>query len=294
MVGALLALSCIVVSYYAYGMLHRYQRQNYVRRQYVAFDDAMAAQHFAHILATDFSRAVYDHCKHLYERNNLAQATYTSEQRIPNIIHQIWLGSPFPEEFRKYQQSWIEHHPQWRYILWTDDDVKQLKLVNQDLYDASLNYGEKSDILRYELLYRYGGLYVDVDFECLKPFDDLLHCYDFFIGLQPLDTGFAQLGIGLIGTRPQYPLLKKMIEKIRENTTSQIIARTGPVHATVVFCQNVAPHAHGIIAFPATYFYPCAYQQKGTPPTVWRRSESYAVHHWAGSWLRPAGFVAQR
>lgn len=43
----------------------------------------------------------------------------------------------------------------------------------QKAFDAAKNYGEKSDILRYEILFVYGGVYADVDVECLQPFDAL-------------------------------------------------------------------------------------------------------------------------
>ena len=37
------------------------------------------------------------------------------------------------------------------------------------LIDSIENKGCKSDILRYEILYQYGGIYVDTDFESIKP-----------------------------------------------------------------------------------------------------------------------------
>jgi mannosyltransferase OCH1-like enzyme len=33
---------------------------------------------------------------------------------------------------------------------------------------------KKTDILRFEILYQFGGLHKDTDFECLKPIDDLI------------------------------------------------------------------------------------------------------------------------
>ncbi len=45
------------------------------------------------------------------------------------------------------------------------------------------------------------------------------------------------------------------------------------------------------IALPASYFYPCGYEQRGTDRELWCKAESYAVHHWAGSWLKKEAFV---
>src|SRR5437867_4300593 len=126
---------------------------------------------------------------------------------IPLIIHQIWLGSPVPEQFKPLQETIIEHHAGWEYVLWTDERVKELTLHNQELFDRATNFGEKSDILRYELLYQFGGLYLDIDIACVKSLEDLHRTYDFYIGWQPDDTGHKQLGTGVIGCRPGHWLL---------------------------------------------------------------------------------------
>jgi len=190
---------------------------------YLPFDDAMQQKKFpdvytitTHIVGID-GNTLYEFFKNMYE----AQVTCKAQSKliIPKIIHQIWLGSPFPEEFKGLQQSWIEHHQGrgWMYKLWTDNDVAQLHLHNQELYDATDNYGVKSDILRYELLFNYGGIYADVDCECLRSFDELHYTYDFYTGLQPLDALFVQIGTALIASRPGHPILKYCIETIKNN-----------------------------------------------------------------------------
>ena len=65
----------------------------------------------------------------------------------------------------------------------------------------------KSDIARYEIIYRYGGVYIDTDFECLRPLDFLHYIYDFYTGIQPLDSAYLQLGIGILAAAPAHPYL---------------------------------------------------------------------------------------
>ena len=36
-------------------------------------------------------------------------------------------------------------------------------MPNKDLYHKASNFGMKADILRYEIVYREGGIYIDVD-----------------------------------------------------------------------------------------------------------------------------------
>lgn len=64
--------------------------------------------------------------------------------------------------------------------LFSDEQIN-FKLKNVEALKCAKNYGEKSDILRYEILCQFGGIYVDCDFECLKSFDGLLMCR-FFTG----------------------------------------------------------------------------------------------------------------
>ncbi len=47
------------------------------------------------------------------------------------------------------------------------------------------NLGAKSDLLRYELLYQFGGVYIDIDVVLLQPLDILNHTYEFYTGLMP-------------------------------------------------------------------------------------------------------------
>jgi mannosyltransferase OCH1-like enzyme len=52
----------------------------------------------------------------------------------------------------------------------------------QHITNAS-NLGLKSDLVRYEVLYLFGGIYIDIDYECIKSLETLdLNC-NFFAGL---------------------------------------------------------------------------------------------------------------
>ena len=98
---------------------------------------------------------------------------------IPNTVHQIWLGPrPIPRQCALWMAALREMCQQnaWRYRLWRDADVNSMvpPLANRAAFDAASNYGEKADILRYEILLRVGGLYVDVDFEWFR-LPDALH-----------------------------------------------------------------------------------------------------------------------
>ena len=89
-------------------------------------------------------------------------------------------------------------HTGWEHRLWTDAEVDLLgeDFRNRQAYLDAPNYGQKADILRYELLQTFGGLYVDVDMECLQSFNHL-HTLAFYTGFS--NTGTVELNNGLIG-----------------------------------------------------------------------------------------------
>jgi len=230
--------------------------------------------------------------KKLYERNNFITLNPSNHPKIPKIIHQIWIGDNVPEKFKPFQRSWLENHPDWKYRLWTQDDIKQFGFKNIDLIDASNNPGEISDIMRYEILYRYGGVYIDFDFECLQSLDELNYLYDFYIGIQPLDCGFVQLGIGLIGSVPGHPILEHAIQKMKENwnlpeNIKNPPKRTGPIYFTRSFFACAGQGDFVDVALPVHYFYPLGCTEYDLQYDLWLHCGSFGVHHWASSWLKP-------
>ncbi|MCX5922356.1 MAG: glycosyltransferase [Candidatus Dependentiae bacterium] len=267
----------------------------------VDFDISMKTAQYQQVIASAQNKdelglsgtQLMDFFRNLYEKNKPSRCTPSVTIKIPKIIHQIWIGKSVPEEFNHYQFSWRAHHPDWQYKLWTQDDIADLNMHNAELVRESRNPAEISDLMRYEILYRYGGVYVDFDFACLKSLESLHYLYDFYIGIQPLDSELVQLGIGLIGSIPGHPLLKSWIERVKEtwynkNVQGKITARTGPIHCTKVFYDTAGRGTTCDIALPASYFYPLGCQEYDIQRGAWLQEGAFAVHYWAKSWLYPA------
>jgi len=267
--------------------------------QYVDFDTAMQREQFpmalsrTHDLVGIDGEQLLTFFKELYERN--ADFLPDDQPRIPKIIHHIWLGSPVPQALKSYMHTWQFFHPDWVYLLWTDEEAQAFGLFNQELYDIETNYGAKSDILRYEILHRFGGVYTDVDFECLQPLDVLHHTYDFYTGLIPLDAHFVHVGIGIIGAVPGHPILAHCIETMKKNYYAEkgAPAKTGPIHFTrsCFFCAGKL--AKRDIIFPASFFYPfgsqAIYEDDGGASRIdkdrWVADGAFAVHWWGKTWM---------
>ncbi|HNA61859.1 MAG TPA: glycosyltransferase, partial [Rhabdochlamydiaceae bacterium] len=98
-------------------------------------------------------------------------------------------------------------------------DLQFIKLY--DCYKKSDNYAEKSDLLRYEILYQEGGIYVDHDVKCFQSFDSLNRAYDFYCGMElPYKTALSSCVLptnNLIGSRPGHEILKRSMDWLSDN-----------------------------------------------------------------------------
>jgi len=295
------------------------------KQLYIDFNNSMRTQKYQKKIEKSGGNNLLSFLDRMYEVNSFNKVNAKQYCKIPKIFHYIWFGKKLPEEYKPFLQTWLKNHPDWTFVFWVDNpqnydlgtlcdfsfddlkqhlnnstktemrkiviDVKNLKFENRTFFDESKNYGQKSDILKWEVVYRFGGVYIDVDYESIKPLDMLNHMYDFYTGVQPLDTSFVQLGAALFAARPGHPILKHCVETIKDDWKhKQIVASTGPLHFTKSFYQTIGKNNTIDVALPASYFYPCGYDEQKLPRKEWIKPESFAVHHWAGSWLKPEGW----
>ncbi len=82
--------------------------------------------------------------------------------KIPKILHQTWKNNTVPEMWAESPKSWIKYHPDWIYVLWTDDDIFEFISVRHKKYlqmFKNFEYSiQKADAIRYFILYDYGGV----------------------------------------------------------------------------------------------------------------------------------------
>jgi inositol phosphorylceramide mannosyltransferase catalytic subunit len=189
---------------------------------------------------------------------------------IPHIFHRIWLGpSPLPAEFATYAESWRAHHPDWQHRLWTEDDLPAG--LRPEVYERLRVPAERSDVLRFELLRLFGGVYLDTDFECLDSIDRLLEGVDFFAAYYKGD----RVNNAILGAAQGHPLVLRALREIRPRTTWGTVDKdgTGPF-----FVDRLVRDA-GVTLFDRRLFYPSASE----------RPAAVAFHHMARTWKDVAG-----
>jgi mannosyltransferase OCH1-like enzyme len=161
---------------------------------------------------------------------------------IPKIVHQIWVGSKFDYP-KDWTTSWKDDFcvkNGWEYRLWLDKDIEEFKLINQDAYDKAKTGVEKADIARYEIMYAYGGAYVDMDIIYLgNPLEHYLNFNSrmFMAAMESPSLAMnttikpPYVANGFFICPKKHRILKKCILKIPERVkmrTSFTFIRTGP------------------------------------------------------------------
>lgn len=277
-----------------YRHISTHRRKHVVQEKIVPPGEFIVSRAFKDMIGRsyNFNQSVFDSdarwrlLNELYDRNFI-DTSNRNYDNLPKKIHQIWLGSKFPDKYKKWADSWSFFNPDWEYRLWTDDNIDDIILPNGELFNSIRNYGQKSDFLRYHILNQFGGIYVDTDFECLKSFDTLSYV-SFITGV-----GFpskVELYVGLIGSVPGHPIISRIVDsmdRVHDRKWEDIFETTGSYFFTRIFFEVIAGYMEGIVVLPPDYFYPFPNQRgyKHRDGRAYIKDCSYAIHHWETSWL---------
>lgn len=202
-------------------------------------------------------------------------------QIIPRIFHCVWLGGSMPVGFVRFGHTWLEHHPGWKMKLWSEDNL--FPLINQKALRQCNSFSEQSDIIRYEVLSKFGGVYIDTDFECLRNIEPLLSGVDVFAASEKEDI----ISTGILGATPNHPTINAIIQAIgrepfpRSKNASE---NTGPLFVSQLLRELKLDSS--LMLFPPNYFYPLPFGKTIAPNNSNAIfPHAYAVHHWAASWM---------
>lgn len=126
----------------------------------------------------------------------------TDSPVIPKVIHYCWFGGkPIPDKNKKWMESWHKFCPDYKVIEWNESNYDVTK--NQYMYQAyqRKKWGFVSDYARLDIVYQYGGIYLDVDVELVKNWDDLLYQKG-FMGFECEKYVATGLGFGAVAGLP--------------------------------------------------------------------------------------------
>jgi GT2 family glycosyltransferase len=144
---------------------------------------------------------------------------------IPKIIHQLWIGPKDPPT--KFMDSWKDKHPDYEYIRWSESVIKSrgLHLSCLNRIDDMEEINGKADIIRWEILYHYGGFFFDADSICIEPLNEIITGCKAFAIWENEQCRNGLVAPGAMGFPPKHPLVRACIEWIQQNDVN--VKRTG-------------------------------------------------------------------
>ena len=168
---------------------------------------------------------------------------------LPKIIHQQWKTDKIPEGvYSKFNKKFKElfPEPEYKHMLWTDETQRDLiKNTFPDFLETydSYKFGiQRADSARYFILYTYGGLYADLDYEPLVNFWD--HLPTDRVGLIESPYQFNELTQNSLMSSPKNdPIWLDAFNLLKERKHMPVLLATGPIFLDV-FLKNAKDPYH--------------------------------------------------
>lgn len=225
---------------------------------------------------------------------------------IPKIIHQTWKTQVIPYWFSDFTRSWQTCHPSWEYHLW--DDEANRRLIQKHYpwflrtYDNFSFNIQRADAVRYFILHRFGGIYVDIDMECFKSVEPLLQGADCVFGIEPdeharLHNTDRIISNAFMGSVPKHPfffaIAKEMLTCVCHQTDRNryILETTGPLMINRVYSNYQCPETIELLS--PDFLNPLSCQEaelylKGekTKTIQGKIHNAYGIHYHAGLWWK--------
>jgi mannosyltransferase OCH1-like enzyme len=165
-----------------------------------------------------------------------------SSAGIPKVVFQTWkTRDKLPARFATWSRSFKAHNPEFDCMLWDDRD--NLEFIAErfswflPIYESYPKEIYRADAVRYFFLYEFGGLYVDLDTECLKPLDPMRGWGDVVLGRMGLNSRFEHsIPNAIMASRPRHLLwllvITIMMERAKKCRTSEAMSACGPESLT--------------------------------------------------------------
>lgn len=206
---------------------------------------------------------------------------------IPKIIHYCWFGENSKSILiNKCIESWKKYAPDYEIIEWNEKNYDINKYSYTKEAYAKKKYAFVSDVVRFDVLYQNGGIYLDTDVELLKPIDCFLG-HDAFMGYD--QRGLIASGL-IFGSKKEHRILLEFLSYYkRENF---ILSNGLPNMTTVVtIVSDILSNNHfklngryiekdNIAIYPAEYFDPFDYENN----KMNIGNNTFAIHHYEASW----------
>lgn len=153
---------------------------------------------------------------------------------IPLKFHMIWVGdTPIPEYVSQNFLSWKRLMPHWQARLWLNNDVNTNEFSQEIIEKIHLAQkgAQKADILRYHIIEKYGGFYIDTDTIAIRSLDPIVYMGFDLVLYHDNFVSWNYICNSPFGAAPHHPVLKEACKRVMnaELNTLDVNMKTGPL-----------------------------------------------------------------
>ncbi len=211
-----------------------------------------------------------------------------SKKSIPKIIHYCWFGgNDMPYSNKRCLDSWKELCPDYEIIRWDESNYDWTK--NKYMYQAYMNkkWGFVPDYARLDIIYNYGGIYLDTDVELIKRPDDLLN-YNGYMGFQRNFWINLGLGFGAVKNNLLVGKMKEIYDELEFiDKDGNMNMKASPYYQTTTLktlgiqCNNITQIYDNNLILSTDYLDPQGYKNGD----LYITDNTISIHHYDESWV---------
>ena len=184
-------------------------------------------------------------------------------------------------------KTWQRFCHDYEFIRWDEESYDVSKYAYTKQAYESGKYGFVTDVVRLDVLYQYGGIYMDTDVKLIKSFNEMIYNKG-FVGVERwgnINTG------GGVGAVKEHPMIKEMLDYrlkypfIYEDGSLNV--ETNGLYETMPFTKyglridNTLQIVNEMTVYPASVFHPYDYmsgEEKIEDNTI-------GIHYFYGGWM---------
>lgn len=224
--------------------------------------------------------------------------------QIPRVIHQTWRTKEIPARFKAFADSWRCMHSSWQFLLWDDRDNDSFIADHfpwfARFYRAYPFDIQRVDAVRYFILLKYGGIYLDLDFECLRPIDELLTNEQCVFSFEPKEHARIHkqpyiISNAFMAAAPQHPFFSQVIKDLifyRPRTVRKndlVLETTGPFLLNRAYehfdAKSMITLLPSSLLLPLTYWEAEKHLHQVESDCITRKLQNaFGLHYHWGSW----------
>ena len=177
-------------------------------------------------------------------------------EKIPRVIHQTWKTEELPPRWKEVREACAAMMPDYQYMLWTDVSSREFIAREYpwflDTFDSYPYNIQRADAIRYFVLHKYGGVYMDLDIGCRRRLDSLLR-FEVIVP-KTIPVGVSN---DLIFSVPRHPYMESLIYSLKSfhhhylTHYATVMFSTGPMFVSAMYRQFVNGHTAAAPSTPS-------------------------------------------